>query len=149
MPTVPLGSSGSDIDLSDTTATAEDVKVGKIFHLADGSSEIGTLTNAYKEFLFMGGFQTDAYALLFTNNIYQGLGIGASGTSGEYISCAWNINKWEYRAVKKALFRIINNGVDLGVVEKNAGELIYSREGFTGNFEVNNSISIWIDETVD
>lgn len=34
--------SGSKIDLSDTTATESDVKDGKVFHLADGSSAIGT-----------------------------------------------------------------------------------------------------------
>ena len=35
--------SGSGTDVSDTTATASDVKVGKIFHTADGTTTAGTL----------------------------------------------------------------------------------------------------------
>lgn len=44
-----IGSGGSSggVDVSDTTATEADVLDGKIFHLADGASAVGTLRNSW------------------------------------------------------------------------------------------------------
>ena len=37
------GGGGGGVDVSDTTATASDVKYGKVFHLANGNRAVGTV----------------------------------------------------------------------------------------------------------
>ena len=101
-----------------------------------------------KEMIFMSALSDKAYSFLFANGIYKNYKSGPFPiTEGDYIKNSYqnSSNQWTFTAVQKGKFHIVNNNVDLGVVEKNADEIIYSRIPFKGTFNSSDAITIWVE----
>ena len=98
-----------------------------------------------KEMIFMSALSGKAYSFLFANGIYKNYKSGPYQITGDYIKNSYSSNQWTFTAVQKGKFHIVNNNVDLGVVEKNAGETIYSRIPFKGTFDSSDAITIWVE----
>lgn len=111
--------------------------------LQGGSGGSGDSTP--KEMLFMSALSNTAYTFIFANGIYKDYKSGPFSIIGDYIKTAYSGGLWVFTAVQKGKFHIINNNVDLGVVEKNADETIYSRAVFTGTFKSTDAITIWVE----
>ena len=100
-----------------------------------------------KEMIFMSSLSDKAYSFLFANGIYKNYNSGPFSITGDYIKNSYSSSssQWIFTAVQKGKFHIVDNNVDLGLVEKNAGETIYSRIPFKGNFNSSDAITIWVE----
>lgn len=125
------GGSSGGVDVSDTTATEADVLDGKIFHLANGSSAVGTLE---KPTTFISAFHSavSGGAISFISDNKESVIIGYSRTkelSNDYFSVSANGNN--YTITLKGLADCTVKVEKYGVVDSADAQTIESTETVT------------------
>lgn len=102
-------SGGGGTDVSDTTATPEDVLLGKVFHLANGDRAEGTLVPPK---VASGVFSLDNYAIQNINLGFkpkQLLCVKDPSNTGRWAGCAY-----DERLSTTKYFRLYGNGSNIG-----------------------------------